>query len=296
MSSLANRLSPCDRLPGQHARLQSCASPAKQLRLIIMHAQPSRKSKSAPLYDVILTGQIAPGHERKAVLTSLARLLQQDLRQITELMDTDDAVIKREVDAHTGHQYLQALAKTGAIGRLKPLSQTGAPTVSTGGPAPAGDSAHPNIRVISPRPQPADIAFAPIQANRITHVPGGIDINRIDTAPIEYDAIALSAVYENQEKDQIHVLIFRQDLHRPYQCDANRIAYNEFPGIQATSVIASLRLFLQLVAREHPSLRVDPPTAGFLVGRPPAILEIDPVKYTTMLGKTLLAMAAKPAN
>ena len=37
-----------------------------------------------------------------------------------------------------------------------------------------------------------------------------------------------------------------------------------------------------------------PPTAGFIEGRPPAILEIDVDRYTTMLGKTLIAMAAAP--
>ncbi|MDJ0722602.1 MAG: hypothetical protein QNJ04_13285, partial [Desulfobacterales bacterium] len=83
---------------------------------------------------------------------------------------------------------------------------------------------------------------------------------------------------------------------RPYLCDANRIVFSDFPGTQATSVVASLRLFCGLVARQHTALRVDPPTAGFLEGRPPAILEIDPVRHATILGKGLVRMSADPVG
>ncbi len=249
---------------------------------------------SPPLYDVILTDQIAPGYDRQAVVAALVRLLGQDERQIADLIQSGNQTIKSNVDARTGQEYIRSLAHTGAICRLVPGRDPATPVAADGNPQTASDATDLNIRVISPRPQPADVAFAPIQANRITPAPGGIDVNRIDTPPIAYDAIALLAAYEDHEAEKIYVLIFQNGAKRPYQCDANRIVFNDFPDTKATSVIASLRLFFQMVARHHPALRVDPPTAGFLVGRPPAILEMDRVKYTTMLGKTLSTLTVKP--
>ena len=251
---------------------------------------------SPPLYDVILTDQIAPGCDRSTVVAALARLLGRDERQVADLMHSGEQIIKSNVDARTGQQYIQSLADTGAICRLVPGRHPKSPDAAAGNPKPEGDATDLNIRVITPRPQPADVAFAPIQANRITPAPGGIDVNRIDTPPIAFDAVVLLAAYEDHEAEKIYVLIFRHGAKRPYQCDANRIVFNDFPDTKATSVIASLRLFFQLVARQHPALRVDPPTAGFLVGRPPAILEMDLVRYTTMLGKTLSALTANPVG
>jgi hypothetical protein len=150
------------------------------------------------------------------------------------------------------------------------------------------------VRVILPRPHPADVVFAPIQANRISHAEGGIDVNRIGTPPIAYGDIALLAVFEDHSAETTYLLIYPKEHERPYQCDANRIVFGDFPGTQATSAVASLRLFCGWLARRHTALRVDPPTAAFIQGRPPAILEIDPVRYTTMLGKALARMAADP--
>ncbi len=237
-----------------------------------------------PLYDVILTDQIAGNRERQEVAAHLARRLGQDTRLIAELLRTGDHVIKRRVDAPAGKQYLQALEEAGAVGRLRPAAADGRR------PGAAVDLDLP-VRVISPRSHPADVAFAPIQANRITHAEGGIDVNRIDTPPITYRAISLLAVYADPEAEQTYVLIFRKNQKRPFSCDADRIVFSDFAATRTTSVNASLRLFIGWIACRHTALRVDPPTAGFFGGRPPAILEIDPVRYTTMLGKTLISMA-----
>ena len=249
---------------------------------------------SPPLYDVILTNQIAPGYDRQTVVAALARLLGRDEQQIADLMQTGNHAIKINVDAQSGQQYIQSLASTGAVVRLEPGRPPEVPVAADGDTETVGDATDLNIRVISPRPRPADVAFAPIQANRITPAPGGIDVNRIDTPPIAYHAVALLAAYKDHEAEKIYVLIFQQGAKRPYQCDANRIVYNDFPDTKATSVISSLRLFFQMVARQHPALRVDPPTAEFLIGRPPAILEMDLVKYTTRLGETLSTLTADP--
>ena len=244
-----------------------------------------------PHYDVILTDQIAGNRERQEVAANLARRLGQDIRLIAELLRTGDHVIKYRVDAPTGKQYIQALEEAGAVGRLRPTTSPAQPAPADGRrPGAAVDPDLP-VRIISPRSHPADVAFAPIQANRITHAEGGIDVNRINTPPLTCRDISLLAVYADPEAEQTYVLIFNNNQKRPYSCDADRIVFSDFAAAQATSVNASLRLFIEWIACRHTALRVDPPTAGFFEGRPPAILEIDPVRYTTMLAKALISMA-----
>ena len=132
---------------------------------------------SPPLYDVILTNQIAPGYDRQTVVAALARLLGRDEQQITDLMQTGNHAIKSNVDARTGQQYIQSLASTGAVVRLEPGRSPEVPVAADGDTETVGDATDLNIRVISPRPRPADVAFAPIQANRITPAPGGASMS-----------------------------------------------------------------------------------------------------------------------
>jgi hypothetical protein len=251
---------------------------------------------STPLYDIELTDRIAEGRDRQTVIAALSRLLGQDTRIVAGLLATGDQIVKHNVDAETGRQYLEALVQAGAYGRLTPASPGQAPPSSDDVETPARNAADRTIRVIITPPRPAEVGFAPIQANRVTGAPNGIDVNRIDTPPIAFKDIALLAAYEDHAAEKIYLLIYKESQKRPYQCDANRVIYTDFPGTKATSVIASLRRFMRHVARHHHALRVDQPTAGFLNGRPPAILEIDRVRYTTMIGAALLAMAAAPVE
>jgi hypothetical protein len=244
----------------------------------------------------MLIGRIAEGRDRQTVIAALSRLLDQDARIVAGLLATGDQIVKHNVDAETGRQYLEALAQAGARGRLTPASPGRTPPAPDEVATPARDAAEHPVRVIITPPRPAEVVFAPIQANRVTGAPDGIDVNRIDTPPIAFRDIALLAAYEDHEAEKIYLLIYKQGQKRPYQCDANRVIYTDFPGTKATSAIASLRLFINHVARHHHALRVDQPTAGFLNGRPPAILEIDRVRYTTMIGTALLAMAAPPVD
>ncbi len=247
-------------------------------------------------FDVILIDPIAGNADRRKILNALARKFDQDVHRVADRLKKGDPVIKRGVDEPTGRQYLQALSEAGTRGRLRPAAPSDrlAPADSRR-PGSATTPALP-VRVISPRPQPADVSFAPIQANRISQAEAGIDVNRIDTPPITFGAIDLIAVYEDREAEKIYLLVFRKKQKRPFVCDANRVVYSEFPGTQATSVVASLRRFCGFIARQHTTLRVDPPTAAFLEGRPPAALEIDPVRYMTTLGKSLIRMAADPVG
>lgn len=77
---------------------------------------------SAPLYDIMLIGRIAEGRDRQTVIAALSRLLDQDARIVAGLLATGDQIVKHNVDAETGRQYLEALAQAGARGRLTPAS------------------------------------------------------------------------------------------------------------------------------------------------------------------------------
>lgn len=247
-----------------------------------------------PLFDILLTGQIAAGHDRHSVIDSLARLLDRDRRSVADLIRQGNQIIEHNVDAAAGRRCLEALARVGARGQMQPAAQGDAAS-----PCAPVHSARPEasdrlFKVISPSPRPADVAYSPIQANRITGAPAAIDVNRIDTPPIALEAIALLAAYEDHAAGKTYLLVFCTNQKRPYQCDANRIIYADFPGTKATGVIASLRLFIRFVGRRHRGLYVDPSTAGFLEGRPPAILEIERGRLTTMIGAHLASLPARP--
>ena len=152
------------------------------------------------------------------------------------------------------------------------------------------------MRVISPPLRPADVAYGPIQANRISGAPQGFDVNRIGTPPIKFEALALVCVYQAAETENIFVLLFCHDHKRPYRCDANRVAFSDFAGAKATGLKASLRHFIRFAAHHHPKLRVDRQTAEFIRGRPPAVLEIDLIRFTTTMAKALESMVAPPAT
>lgn len=248
------------------------------------------------LYDVILTGQIVAGHDPRTVIASLARLLKRDAEIIVDLLQRDGQIIKRKVDAHNGQAVLKALERIGVVSRLVPVKPPSVPKPSqvTGTPLP--DGADRAMRIISPPLQPADVAYAPIQANRISGAPGGLDVNRIDTPPIRFEALALLGVHQAADADKVFLLIFRQGQKRPYLCDANRINFSDFPGTKATSVTASLRHFVRFAGQHHPALCLDPPTAAFLKGRPPAILEIDLVRFTTTMAKALASEGRAPPS
>ena len=61
---------------------------------------------SPPLYDVILTDQIAPGCDRSTVVAALARLLGRDERQVADLMHSGEQIIKSNVDVRTGQAHM----------------------------------------------------------------------------------------------------------------------------------------------------------------------------------------------
>jgi hypothetical protein len=239
------------------------------------------------LYDVILTGQIVTGHDPQTVIASLARLMKRDTKIIVDLLQRDGQIIKRQVDAQTGQAFLRALKKIGVVSRLVPTKPASIRKPSQViGAAPVDDANLP-LRIIAPPLRPADVAYAPIQANRISGVPGGLDVNRIDTPPIRFEALGLLGVHQTDDADKVFILIFCLGQKRPYLCDANRIIFSDFPGTKATSVTASLRHFVRFAGRHHPALCLDPPTAEFLQGRPPAILEIDLVRFTTTMAQAL---------
>ena len=158
------------------------------------------------------------------------------------------------------------------------------------------ESVELRMRVISPPLRPADVAYGPIQANRISGAPEGFDVNRLGTPPIGFEALALVCVYQAAETDNIFVLLFCQGLKRPYRCDANRIVFSDFAEAKATGLKASLRHFVRFAAHHHPKLRLDRQTAEFIKGRPPAVLEIDLIRFTTTMAKALESMVAPPAN
>ena len=239
------------------------------------------------LYDVILTGQIVAGHDPQTVVTSLARLMRRDAKIIVGLLKRDGQIVKRRVDADTGKAVHRTLKRIGVVSRLVPTKPPGVTKPSKVTDASLPDGADRTFQIIAPPRQPADVAFAPITANRISGAPGGLDVNRIGTPPIPFEALALVCVHQAADADNLFLLIFRQGQKRPYLCDANRVVFSDFPDTKATSVTASLRHFVRFVGQHHPSLCLDPPTAEFIHGRPPAILEIDLVRFTTTMAKAL---------
>lgn len=97
---------------------------------------------TATQYNVVFSGAIREGFERKQVALTLAQKLHLDGNKVRRLFDGADHTIKRTATAEDAQRVVDKLAQMGAVARIEP------PATPAARPAP-------------PPPQPVDKALAP---------------------------------------------------------------------------------------------------------------------------------------
>jgi len=86
---------------------------------------------SSQLYRVVFNGEINRGNTLAHVKRDLAALFQADAEIIEQLFTGRPIVLKQGLDAETAIQYVSAMSRVGAVGRMESMP-AGASKKSTG--------------------------------------------------------------------------------------------------------------------------------------------------------------------
>ena len=106
-------------------------------------------------YDIILTGEILPGHHLDDVKRAVASLFQTDVAQVADLFLRRERTIKRRLPRDKAESYLRAFAQAGAAVRM----QASAPVES--GPDSAPPTAPPSTAAPAAQSRTTVAARAP---------------------------------------------------------------------------------------------------------------------------------------
>lgn len=77
-------------------------------------------------YNVILTGEVQPGHAREAALQALAGLMKLPADRVARLLSGRETVVRRAVPQAQVASYLAALRRAGAAARVQAVPADGA--------------------------------------------------------------------------------------------------------------------------------------------------------------------------
>ncbi len=85
----------------------------------------------APLYDLVLTGQIAQGVDRSDARVQLAQLFKMSVEKIDGLLNSAPVTLKRDLDWDVAKRYRVAIKQAGAISDIRPAEQSKTPIVNS---------------------------------------------------------------------------------------------------------------------------------------------------------------------
>lgn len=156
-------------------------------------------------------------------------------------------------------------------------------------------------------------SVAPVEANKISPIPGGIDLNRPSDKPLLFHQISVICVSQvtkvfervkpvrkrggtteyqkSLEKHETLVAdLFLVGRSRPYRLEAARIDYSRFFPKPLESVSDNLRQFVLYIIAQLPSVYLDQGTVNFLkTGKPQAFsTEEDLTLYEKIFWKQLM--------
>jgi hypothetical protein len=189
----------------------------------------------------------------------------------------------------------KAVSSTSPVAKSKAAAKSSKPrqTVSQDTPPPAEKEKPPekkpkSLKVIKPQIGRGEVFYQPKPVNTLTPVKGGIDLNRKDMAPIPYrDIVFSAAVIDVEDGEQVKLLFFVRGYKRGFHIDAERIHYNEFPGVKSNVLLSSLSNLIKRFHRFHPQMAVDEATRDYLAGKKPRRLETGLLPFATAVTKEL---------
>ena len=97
-------------------------------------------------YRLVFRGKFLPGLSAEQVESGLAALFRASVEQIRQLLTTQPAVIKHNIDIDQGNRYLEALLEAGLITHLEAI------TDAEGNPLPEGwDGVERRLNIVERR-------------------------------------------------------------------------------------------------------------------------------------------------
>ncbi|HEY8096423.1 MAG TPA: hypothetical protein VIE65_10085, partial [Methylobacter sp.] len=161
-------------------------------------------------YHVVFTGRFTPDIDRAAVMQNLATLYKTDVPSIAQHFSVADTVIKKNLSQAAAKQYVAAFNNAGALCLAVAMPASKPPTF------------------LEYQLGAGDIRCSPLPINRITQIPGGININRVDKKSISFQEIILLSVYANTESADCKILLFLKGFKQPFDCDCYKVTYSDF--------------------------------------------------------------------
>ena len=90
-------------------------------------------------YEVLLSGELAPGVDRVDATNALAALMKLPVARVVELMSQGPVSVKRDVDAATAQRYKARIEQTGMLCVVRPPIDSPPPDALELDPRPPGD-------------------------------------------------------------------------------------------------------------------------------------------------------------
>jgi len=143
-----------------------------------------------PLYDIYLSGQLAPGLTREQAAARLAQLFKSNPETLAGLLTGQPRLLKRGVDHATAVKYRQTLARAGVGATFK--AQAAAAARPAAAPAASALSLAPAGAEVLTATERQRAPLAEIDTSHLSLAPPGADredapqLPAIDTTPVDW--------------------------------------------------------------------------------------------------------------
>lgn len=138
---------------------------------------------TAKTYQVVVTGQIAPGAQLDQVKEKVARLFNAPPAKLSALFAGARAVVKKGLDQAAAERYVAALREAGLVALAEPVAPV---TQTTPTLAPVGVTLIDAPRVAAPMIDTSALSMAPAGGHLVEvtpPIPPEIDTRRLSAAP-----------------------------------------------------------------------------------------------------------------
>ena len=219
-------------------------------------------------FDVYLTGGIAPGQQRQAVVAALAQLVRVSETRAGALLAGRPVRMKAQVDQATAQRYQAALAATGAGAEVRPHRQVAGSAPEGAAPARlnpalrqavAEDATQPFTETVS-RPGRTRRAFRPAWVMLALCVLAGVGgaawwLMPVPAVPGQSLALVGQALNLAQPYQQQVETFWHRNRHAPASATDLALRHEvDLNGIAALTLVAPGRLQLTFLSDRAPAI------------------------------------------
>ena len=154
---------------------------------------------TGPFFKVVFEGRLVAGAEPPQVKAALGRLFKAEPARIEAMFTGASVVVRRQLDAATARQYVDALERAGALARIEGMEETepAAVGVAVASVAPPGNAAPLPAALATPAPAVLRaMQGAPVAPTLDVAAVGSllVDPAEVPAANIATDHLSLAAV------------------------------------------------------------------------------------------------------